>query len=141
MLMISLPPRERSCHACRSATVTLPNGRQFRLPRVRAVCAIHQLRCLSPGNLRLRRRCAAQCRSSHLLLGQPQFLCFELGMEQQIHREVVDLVGVCLQRIPRERGRVIVSAGFDMRGFRFQQIVHGIAVHLFVLPLVRHVCP
>ena len=53
----------------------------------------------------------------------------EFGMQEQVHGERKDLVGIALERIPREGGGVFVARGLNVRGFGFEQIVEGVAVH------------
>ena len=58
-----------------------------------------------------------------------ELLRAEFGMEEQVHGEREDLIGVAFERVPGERGGIVVARCLNVRGFGFEQIVHGVAVH------------
>ena len=103
---------------------------EFGLPRVGTVDAVDQLGRFALGNSILIVVAAHNARGL-LLLRQLQFFRTEFGMEQEVHGQRKHLVGIALERIPGERGRVVVALGFNVRGLGFEQVIHGVAVHLF----------
>ena len=105
------------------------DGGELRLARVGAVDAVDQLGRFALGDSVLI-VVAAHDGRGFLLLGELQFFRAEFGMKQQVHGQRKDLVGVAFQRIPGERGGIVVAVGLNVRGLGFEQIVHGVAVHL-----------
>ena len=105
------------------------DGGELRLARVGTVGAVDQLGRFALGDSVLI-VVAANDRRGFLLLRQLQLFRAEFGMKEQVHGQRKDLVGIALERVPRDRGRIVVAVGLNVRGLGFEQVVHRVAVHL-----------
>ena len=103
------------------------DGGQLGLPGVGTVGSIDQLGGFAAGDL-LFVVVAPDNARSLLLLGQFQFFGTEFGVQKQVQSQGKDLVRIALERIPGKSGRIHVSAGLDVCGLGFEQIVQRIAV-------------
>ena len=106
------------------------DGGQLRLAGVGAVDAVDQLRRFALGDASLI-VVAAHDGRGFLLLGELELLLAESGMKKQVHGEREDLIGVAFERVPGDRGGIVIARCLNMRGLGFEQIVHGVAAHFF----------